>query len=175
MSALAPDPGPAPQFTWHRARKFLFRALRLRCPHCGRSPLFIPLRQTRSLRDWFTPLDGCPRCGYPYERELGYFLMAIWAVGYGFSALFGISIYLALEFTTDLPMSQLLPAVMIPPVVFAVLFARHAKSLFLAFDHFFDPAVPFREDDDGPGGDPPAPTEIHPPPQAPAAPAETRR
>ena len=172
MSALAPESGPAPQFTLHRARKFLSRALRLRCPHCGRSPLFVPLRQTRTVRDWLTPLDGCPRCGYAYEREIGYFLMSVWAVSYGFSALFGVGIYLVLEFTTDLPMSQLLPCVMVPPVIFSLLFARHAKSLFLAFDHFFDPAVRFREDDDDRGPDPPSPVECPPTPQQPAAPAE---
>ena len=120
--------------------------------------MFIPLRRTRSLRDWFTPLDGCPRCGYAYEREIGYFLMAIWAVGYAFSSILGVALYLILELTADLSMGALLTAVIIPPMIFSIAFARHAKALFLAFDHFFDPAVPFREDDD-PGNDPPVPTE----------------
>lgn len=141
----------APLFTLHRAGKFLARALRLRCPHCGRSPLFPPLRQTRSLQAWFAPLDGCPRCGYPYEREIGYFLLAIWAVNYGFSALLALGLYLTLEVLADLTTAELLVAVMIPPAIFSLLFARHAKALFLAFDHFFDPAAPFRDDgDDGP-------------------------
>src|SRR5690349_1329720 len=56
--------------------QFLFRAIRLRCPECGVSPMFVPVARTRSLRDWFTPLDGCPRCGYAYDREDGYFLLA---------------------------------------------------------------------------------------------------
>ena len=40
---------------------YLGRALRLRCPECGVSPVFVPARKTRSVRDWVTPLDGCPR------------------------------------------------------------------------------------------------------------------
>lgn len=152
MSTAAPAGGAQPQFTLRRARKFLTRALALRCPHCGQSPLFLPLRQTRSLRDWFTPLDGCPRCGYPYEREIGYFLLATWAVGYGFSGILGVGLYLLLEFTVDLSTPALLTAVIIPPVIFSILFARHSKALFLAFDQFFDPPVPFREDEEGGGG-----------------------
>src|SRR5688572_3125463 len=61
----------------------LRRALRLRCPLCGVSPVFIPVRRVRSLDDWLHPLDGCPRCGYAYEREPGYFLLAIWALNFG--------------------------------------------------------------------------------------------
>jgi hypothetical protein len=40
------------------------RGLQLRCPECGVSPVFVPVRRVRSLFDWFAPLDGCPRCGY---------------------------------------------------------------------------------------------------------------
>src|SRR6185436_3352057 len=75
-----------------RLRVFLWRALRLRCPECGISPMFVPLRRTRSIRDWFEPLDGCPRCGYAYEREPGYFLLAIWGSQYGVVAGFGITL-----------------------------------------------------------------------------------
>jgi uncharacterized protein (DUF983 family) len=121
---------------------YFWRASRLRCPHCGTKPMFVPLRRTRSLHDWFTPLDGCPRCGYPYEREIGYFLMAIWAVGYGFGALFGLAIYLVLERYYDVSITTLLLATLIPVLVFAVIFARHAKAYFLALDHYFDPPVP---------------------------------
>ena len=65
------------------AWRYLCRAIRLRCPACGISPIFIVVRCVRRLRDWFTPLDGCPRCGYPYEREPGYYLIPIWAINYG--------------------------------------------------------------------------------------------
>lgn len=111
--------------------------------------MFIPLRRTRSLHDWFTPLDGCPRCGYAYEREIGYFLMAIWAVGYGFGSLFGLAVYLTLETYYKVSLPTIMIATILPVVVFALLFARHAKAYFLAFDHFVDPPVPDVDDDSG--------------------------
>jgi len=125
------------------------RALLLRCPACGTRPLFEPWYRVRSLRDWFTPLDGCPSCGYPYEREAGYYLMAIWAINYGVGSVIGILIYLVLEWQTHLSLPALLAAVLIPVCAFNILFARHAKALFLAVDLFFDPHEKGGGDDRG--------------------------
>lgn len=138
-----------------RARSFsvawqhFSRALRLRCPVCGKSPIFIPWRRVRNLRDWLTPLDGCPRCGYPYEREPGYFLLAIWAVNYTLGSLLGLVLYGILEWTLDLPVWGLLAAVLAPVFLFCLVFARQSKALFLAFDLFFDPHERGGEDDGG--------------------------
>lgn len=141
-----------------KALTYLFRAIRLRCPTCGRSPIFVPWTSLRSLRDWFTPLDGCPRCGYAYERETGYFLLSIWAVNYGFGCLMGIGIYVILEVFYKLPLKELLFWVIAPVAVFNLLFARHSKSLFLALDHYFDPHEKIDGEDGGtnvPGSVPP--------------------
>jgi len=132
-----------------KAFKYFLRAMRLRCPMCGKSPVFVPWHSLRCLRDWFTPLDGCPRCGYAYERETGYFLLSIWAVNYGFGSLMGIAIYLVLETFLSLPLPELLFWVIAPVVVFNLLFARHSKALFLALDHYFDP---HEKGDGGDGG-----------------------
>jgi len=121
------------------ALSYLGRALLLRCPVCGKSPIFLSALRTRSLRDWFTPLDGCPRCGYPYEREAGYFLASTWIINYGTGSLLGIIIYIILESFFHLEIAQLLSAVLIPIVLFNLLFARHSKALFIAVDHFYDP------------------------------------
>ena len=115
--------------------------------------MFIPWRGVRSLRDWFTPLDGCPRCGYPYEREPGYFLLAIWAFNYGVGSAVGLILYGLLEWFFDLPVETLLASVILPIVIFNLLFARHSKSLFLATDLFFDPHE--KDGDDGGGGNQP--------------------
>ena len=115
------------------------RAMILRCPVCGKSPIFEPLLKTRSLRDWFTPLDGCPRCGYPYEREPGYFLASTWVINYGAGSILGIVIYLVLDLTIHPPIGCLLFAVLSPIVLFNLLFARHSKALFIAIDHLSDP------------------------------------
>jgi len=118
---------------------YLGRALLLRCPVCGTKPIFSALLHTRSLRDWFTPLDGCPRCGYPYEREPGYFLASTWLINYGAGSLLGIVIYAFLESFFHLDIGLLLLAVLSPIVLFNLLFARHSKALFIALDHFCDP------------------------------------
>ena len=129
--------------------RYLGRAMLLRCPVCGKTPIFTPVARTRSLRDWFTPLDGCPRCGYPYEREPGYFLASVWMINYGAGSILGILIYLALEFTLHPPIGILLAAVLTPIVLFNLLFARHSKALFIALDHFYDPHEKDPGDDGG--------------------------
>lgn len=146
---------------WQKAWLYFYRALRLRCPLCGLSPLFIPLHKTRSLRDWFTPLDGCPHCGYPYEREPGYFLMSIWAINYGVGSLVGIIIYLILEWLYEIPIWYLLSLVFVPVILFNFFFARHAKALFLALDLFCDPHKKEKGNDDGGSilSQPPRPTK----------------
>ena len=121
------------------AGRYFRRALHLRCPACGVSRIFVPWRRMRRMRDWFTPLDGCPRCGYPYEREPGYYLMSIWAINYGVGSVVGLAIYGLLEWKFDLPVQQLLLAVLGPVFLFSLIFARHSKALFLAIDLFFDP------------------------------------
>jgi len=93
----------------------------------------------RSLHDWFTPLDGCPQCGYAYDREPGYFLMAIWGVNYGVIGIGGMSLYFILRTTTETRPFHLFLFCVMPAPFLSVLFARHAKSMFLALDHFFDP------------------------------------
>jgi uncharacterized protein (DUF983 family) len=132
-----------------RARLYVSRACLLKCPECGTRPIFLPLLRIRSLRDYFTPLDGCPRCGYAYERETGYFLLAVWAINYGFGSILGIAIYCFLEFNYRLSLPVLLGSVITPVVLFNFFFARHSKALFLALDHYFDPHT---KDGSGGGG-----------------------
>ena len=134
---------------FRRAFLYFRRACLLKCPECGTKPVFVPLLRIRSLRDYFTPLDGCPRCGYAYERETGYFLLAIWAINYGFGSLLGIAIYCFLEFNYHLSLPVLLGSVITPVVLFNFFFARHSKALFLTLDHYFDPHT---KDGSGGGG-----------------------
>ena len=67
--------------------------------------------------------------------------MSIWAVGYGFSGLLGMIIYLVLIWKFDLTLPLLMLSVVGPVMIFSFFFARHAKAFYLAFDHFFDPAI----------------------------------
>ena len=134
-----PDHTEPPEYSVRRFRWMMANAWGLKCPTCGERPMFVPWKRVRSLRDWFMPLDGCPRCGYPFEREPGYFLLAIFAVNYGAGALLGLVIYLILDFCLHLPIWLVLTLTIIPIPIFNVWFARLSKALFLAFDLFFDP------------------------------------
>ncbi|MDX2227896.1 MAG: hypothetical protein SFY92_12495 [Verrucomicrobiae bacterium] len=132
--------------TLSRGLLYCTRALRLLCPCCGTRPLFPPLRSTRRFYDWFQPLDGCPRCGFPYEREPGYFLMATWAFSYTAGCLFGMLVFGLLTLTPlSIAWQVFLPCLSV--FVFCSLTARHARALFLAFDRFFDPDSDRTEND----------------------------
>ncbi len=120
---------------------YMRRAMQLRCPECGISLVFMPARKVRSFWDWFTPLDGCPRCGYAYQREDGYFLLATWGVNYGVVGGLGLTIALTLDYFYHLSLRAQMLYIIAPMPLFSFLFMRHAKALFLALDHFFDPHV----------------------------------
>jgi uncharacterized protein (DUF983 family) len=120
--------------------RMLWRATFWRCPHCGRRPIFLSVRQTRGIYDWFTPLDGCPRCGYGYEREPGYFLMAVWAINYGAVAVMGAGLYFALDFLTDWSLGRILFCVLPLAGLMGVVLVRHSKAWFIAFDQWCDPS-----------------------------------
>ncbi len=62
----------------------LIYALRLRCPHCGKTPL---LRKGHLVEF----AAGCSPCGYRYEREIGYFSGASWIMNYSFAALLAMA------------------------------------------------------------------------------------
>jgi uncharacterized protein (DUF983 family) len=141
----------------YSVRRFLWmvgNALHWKCPTCGERPMFVPWYKVRSLQDWFEPLDGCPKCGYPYEREPGYYLLSIFAINYGVAALLGMIVYLVLDFWVRLPIGVTLVLTIIPIPLFNLWFARHSKSLFLAFDLFCDPHHRDRGDGDQPVKEP---------------------
>jgi uncharacterized protein (DUF983 family) len=142
MPSAEPTPSSSPlRHEEPRAGTYIVRALRLQCPECGRHPIFVPARKVRSLFDWFYPLDGCPECGYAYEREEGYFLLATWAVNYGVVAGGGLIIGLLLQSYSTLSTTAIVGLLLLVMPLASVLLARHAKALFLAMDHYFDPHV----------------------------------
>jgi uncharacterized protein (DUF983 family) len=144
--------------------RYLMRSLRLHCPVCGTRPIFLPVARVRNFDDWFRPLDGCPRCGYAYEREPGYFLLAIFGFNLGFAAWVGITVFTLLSIYGDvaaMPYWQLLAMTVLPIPLINLLIARHAKALFIALDHFVDPHDPHA--DDGSDDDDDGPSLITPP------------
>jgi uncharacterized protein (DUF983 family) len=111
-----------------RLTRALGRAIRLRCPRCGATPLF---------RGWFRMAEACALCGLKFERAQGYFVGAIYinyavttgiAVG-GFFLLWGL-----LGFSTRDQLLVLVPIV----VLFPLWFFRYSRSLWLALEWSFN-------------------------------------
>ena len=103
----------------------LRRAIALRCPRCGRSPLFA---------SWARMHATCSACGMRFEREQGYFVGAIY-VNYALTIAVSLGGVLVLDALFTLPLGVQLvigvtSALLIPLVGF-----RHARSLWLALDH----------------------------------------
>ena len=122
-----------------KAAAYAIRALRLRCPVCGESPIFLPWRKVRSLSAWLAPLEGCRRCRYRYERESGYFLLATWAFNYLFVGGAALVAWLAIATWGRFSLASTLLLILAPMPLLSLLVARHAKAFWIAFDHFVDP------------------------------------
>jgi len=102
----------------------LVRALRLRCPRCGRARLF---------GSWFTMDDPCPACGLRYEREQGYFVGAIY-VNYAFTTAVMLGSVLGLDALVGLSLAAQLGLGIALGALVPLVFFRYARSLWLAID-----------------------------------------
>ncbi len=112
-----------------RAARVFGRAIRLRCPRCGETPLFT---------GWFTMRPVCALCGLRFERAQGYFVGAIY-VNYGVTATIVMVGYLVLwryaglslpvQFAIWVPVALLLP----------LWFFRYSRSLWLAAEYLINP------------------------------------
>lgn len=107
------------------------RALRLRCPRCGRGPLFA---------GWFKMPERCTGCGLKFERAPGYFLGSSY-INYGATAVMLIVAYPVLHYGFDLTNQQLAPWLSGLCVLFPLWAFRYARALWLALDCQFDASV----------------------------------
>lgn len=121
MTSLPP---PRPSY-----RQTVLRGLQLRCPRCGAGHLF---------RGWFRMRQQCDWCGLDFVREPGFYLGSIY-INYGITALLITAIYFGLFFTTDLDPRWILWGLVVFCLIFPLWFFRYARSLWLAFDQYWDP------------------------------------
>jgi uncharacterized protein (DUF983 family) len=105
------------------------RAVRLRCPACGRAPVF---------RGMFAMCDACSACGRRFNRAPGYLLGSIY-FNYGMTAALVVIAYFALYFTETLRGTPLLAVLTAFSVIFPLWFFRYARALWIAFDERWDP------------------------------------
>ncbi len=129
----------------------LSRAWRLRCPRCGQSKLFA---------GWIRMKPECENCHLHYQREPGYFLGSIY-VNYGLTALLVTIFYFVLFFTGWVSPQAALWIMAGFAVVFPLWFFRYARSLWLGFDHFWDPTAAESNDSAQHAAEQIAPGESH--------------
>src|SRR5207245_1028172 len=81
---------------WGRVLRILGRAARLRCPRCGRTPLY---------RGAFAMHAHCAACGLRYEHEQGYFVGAIY-INYAATVVVAAGTVLAADALLGLTLAQ---------------------------------------------------------------------
>jgi uncharacterized protein (DUF983 family) len=110
----------------------LRQGVRLRCPRCGRAPLF---------RGLFSMYERCSVCGLLFEREQGYFVGAIY-VNYAFTVGITIAGFLVLDRYTDLTLTTQIVIWSVFGVLFPIVFFRYSRSLWLSIEYLFNPEPP---------------------------------
>jgi uncharacterized protein (DUF983 family) len=105
------------------------RALKLRCPRCGKGPLF---------KNFFVMYEHCPECSLKYERAPGYFLGSTY-VNYGFMMVTMIPAYFALHYLADISNETLAIPLLVYCVIMPLFLFRYARSWWLAMDCYCDP------------------------------------
>ena len=115
-----------------RVTDLFIRALRLRCPHCGGSPIFVT---------WSHLVPNCPVCGLGLERgEEGYWLGAYFFNLMAVETVFSVWVVGFLLCTWPEPpwgLFQVTTVALMLVVPFA--FFPFSKTLFLAFDLWMRP------------------------------------
>ena len=142
--------------TVQRALTLFWRAARLRCPNCGRGPIFD---------SWLRLRTRCPVCGLGLERgeegyQVGAYMFNIVASELVFAAAFlGV---LVLTWPHP-PWNALLYGGVAMMLVAPVVFYPFSKTLFLAFDLIFRPPTPqdFSQPRVSRPSGPPAPAPPH--------------
>lgn len=104
----------------------LLRAARARCPHCGEGDIW---------RKWGDLVGRCPRCGYSYEREEGYWVGAMIVNIAAAQVLFMALLLGGMALTwPDVPWTVLLVVGVTFMVLFPVWFYPRTKTLWVWLD-----------------------------------------
>lgn len=123
-----PHSDPPPLRPRPNLETLLGRALRLRCPRCGRGDLFL---------GWFTMPERCSSCAFKYERAPGYFLGSTY-VNYGMTAVVLMAAYFVLHFGFRWSNRDLAAPLSAFCVLFPLWAFRYARAIWLAMDCHFD-------------------------------------
>ncbi|GIW04329.1 MAG: hypothetical protein KatS3mg059_0949 [Thermomicrobiales bacterium] len=109
---------------WPRVWTLLRRALGRRCPQCGARGIF---------RRWFSLAECCPRCGYIFVREEGYFLGA-YAINLIVAEFIGLGAVVYLLIKTDFSLWVQEAIAVTTAVALPVIFFPYSRTLWMALD-----------------------------------------
>ena len=111
--------------------RLLWRALRLRCPRCGRGRLY---------RRSYAMFPHCAVCSWVFEREEGYWTGAV-AVNLVVTEFVIAALVVPLGIL-QVPIVPLLIFGLPLPVLLPILLYRHSKSFWMAIDFLIHPDMP---------------------------------
>lgn len=109
----------------------IIKAITGKCPHCLQGPIFSSFLGMN---------EHCPVCGIKFEREAGYFLMAIF-IGYILSFATVIPVLLLFYLTMELSIWGYVIAATITLVIAAPFIFRYGRIIWLHIDEILDPRV----------------------------------
>ncbi len=110
-----------------KAPAIIGRALRLRCPRCGKG---------RFTRTWFHTKPNCDVCMLVFDREEGYWTGSIFVnlILAQFLIVAGLFI---LMFGTDFELWTQIGILAAVGILFPIFFHPFSRSIWLAMDYFF--------------------------------------
>lgn len=114
----------------------LMRALRLRCPQCGRG---------RVIRSWFSLRDACAECGLRFERdEAEEYWLGAYTLNFIVTELVFALFLAVILFATwpNPPWTTIIWVGVIQMCLTPILFYPFSKAVWLAIDLIFRPAGP---------------------------------
>jgi uncharacterized protein (DUF983 family) len=106
--------------------------LKLQCPHCLKGKVF---------RAVWKMYEICPNCGVRYEREEGYFMMAIF-VGYVMGFFIAVPVLVVLYLTIRPSILGYVIGTLITLVLAAPLIFHYARVIWMHIDDQLDPRRP---------------------------------
>lgn len=109
----------------------LWAAARLRCPRCGRGPLF---RRTLG----FGMHERCSECGLRFDRGEGFYIGAV-GVNLVVTEFAALAIWLPLALDRSVPVNQAMVVAVGASVLLPVMGFKPSRSLWLALNQLFDP------------------------------------
>jgi uncharacterized protein (DUF983 family) len=133
-----PTPSPEPKTGRIPLGTIFSRAIRLRCPRCGKGPLF---------KGYFTMDERCSSCQLKYDRGPGYFLGSTY-INYAATTVLMTIGFVLLSFGAGIDKVSLIAPIGLFIVIFPMVFFRFARSFWLGIDCFLDSASFRRGSDD---------------------------